>query len=101
MKETCSACYLIRPKTCPSCTREVANSDSSSGWEDDEQRDERGPAVVVRGGVIGGFKFYGPFDSIEDAVEWCETKTLMGAVYGASNDSIVLLEQPKQDGTVV
>ena len=63
-------------------------------------KDLRGPAVVVRGSVLSGFKFYGPFDTIDAACEWCEKKTLAGVV-GINNDTIVLLEEPRSDDVLV
>jgi hypothetical protein len=66
----------------------------------DETHDLRGPAVVVRGSVLGGFKFYGPFPTIDDACEWCRTKTLAG-VLGVNHDTIVLLEEPRSDYVLV
>jgi hypothetical protein len=65
-----------------------------------DQPDLRGPTVVVRGSVLGGFKFYGPFPTIDAGCEWCRTKTLAG-VMGVNHDTIVLLEQPRSDGTLV
>lgn len=66
----------------------------------DETPDLRGPAVVVRGSVLGGFEFYGPFPTIDDACEWCRTKTLAG-VLGLNHDTIVLLEKPRSGDVLV
>lgn len=35
-----------------------------------------GPYGVVRGSVLTGFEIYGPFDTVEIAVEWAEKRTL-------------------------
>lgn len=45
----------------------------------DDKPDLRGPAIVVTGSVLGGFEFFGPFESIDSALEW----------YGASMFGIV------------
>jgi len=66
----------------------------------DEPPDLRGPAAVVRGSVLGGFKFYGPFPTIDAACDWCQIKTLAG-VLGVNNDTIVLLEEPRSDDVLV
>jgi hypothetical protein len=52
------------------------------------ESDTRGPAVLVTGGVIGGFEFYGPFPTIDDAAAWYE-KSLFGFAKAAV--SIALL----------
>jgi hypothetical protein len=62
--------------------------------------DLRGPAAVVLGSVLGGFKFYGPFPTIEAACEWCQTKTVAG-VLGVNRDTVVLLEEPRSDDVLV
>jgi hypothetical protein len=69
-------------------------------WVGQEPEDLRGPAIVVRGSVLSGFQFYGPFDTIDAAHAWCATQTLSGLV-GLSDDSIVLPEAPRDDGVVV
>jgi hypothetical protein len=79
-------------------TENLGSSRCSSA--NDETPDLRGPAVVVRGSVLGGFKFYGPFTTIDDACEWCRTKTLAG-VLGVNHDTIVLLEEPRPDDVLV
>ena len=44
---------------------------------DDEQPDMRGPAVVIQGSLLGGVKaIYGPFDSVNAAVEWVKPLSL-------------------------
>lgn len=62
----------------------------------DSSKDLRGPAIVVRGSVIRGFRFHGPFRTVEDAYEWCNTKTL-DAVLGRPEGTVVLLENPNVD----
>ena len=66
----------------------------------DDTPDLRGPAVVVRGSVLGGFEFHGPFPTIDAACNWCQTKTLAGAL-GVNHDTIVLLEEPRSDDVLV
>lgn len=29
------------------------------------------PAVVITGSLLGGFKVYGPFDTVDEAANWC------------------------------
>lgn len=79
-------------------TENLGSSRCSSA--NDDTPDLRGPAVVVRGSVLGGFKFYGPFPTIEAACEWCKNKTLAG-VLGVNYDTIVLLEEPRTDDVLV
>lgn len=61
---------------------------------DDDERgpDLRGPAVIVEGSVIGGFKFIGPFETIEAASQWHDKFSLPGLL--GLQVSIVLLESP-------
>lgn len=63
-----------------------------SDAELERQADMRGPAVIVTGGVIGGFTFYGPFDSIDAALKHWET-TMFGRL--KMNVTIALLEKPQ------
>lgn len=37
--------------------------------EDEERPDLRGPAIIVVGSVLGGFKFYGPFETVDAALK--------------------------------
>lgn len=57
-----------------------------------EGPDLRGPAIVVTGGVIGGFDFHGPFETVEAASQWWQT-TLGGKL--GTGCSIALLEKPE------
>lgn len=36
-----------------------------------------GPYCVVTGSLLGGFKIHGPFDDMDQAVEWAESKTVL------------------------
>jgi hypothetical protein len=46
--------------------------------------------VAVAGSVLSGFKFWGPFDSVDEAVEWAESrKPLIGFV------SVVPVQSPE------
>jgi hypothetical protein len=56
---------------------------------DNEPPDNRGPAIVVTGGAIGGFTFTGPFDSIDAAA-----MSLHGIL--KANVTIALLEEPRE-----
>lgn len=56
-----------------------------------EQPDMRGPAIVVRGSVLVGFKFYGPFATIDAAVKWYGQTVLGELTVGVV---ITLLEKP-------
>lgn len=56
-----------------------------------EAPDIRGPAIVVTGSVISGLKFYGPFETIDDAVKWYGD-SLLGKL--KANVTIALLESP-------
>jgi len=55
--------------------------------------DNRGPAVVVSGTVIGGFEFHGPFPTISAAHEWYEQQFFGGFLKMPA--SIVLLAAPR------
>lgn len=61
----------------------------------DDISDTRGPAIVIRGSVVTGFQFYGPFNTIDDAAFWCRT-TVSGQL-GVNNDVIELLKEPTKD----
>lgn len=56
-----------------------------------EENDARGPAIVIRGSVMTGFKFIGPFPTIADALAWHES-----TLHGLLDVSCVidLLESP-------
>jgi len=58
----------------------------------DDEPDLRGPAAVVEGSVLGGFEFYGPFATIDDAARWHAT-TLPGIL--GCHATIVLLRKPE------
>jgi hypothetical protein len=60
--------------------------------------DLRGPAIIVTGSVISGFKFHGPFETIDDAARWYETKTISGLL-GIGCCTIVLIEKPEEQVT--
>lgn len=56
--------------------------------------DLRGPAIVVRGCVLDGFEFIGPFDTADAAGTWCESlpfSEIMGRLH-----SVVLLKNPNE-----
>jgi hypothetical protein len=36
-----------------------------------------GPYVAVTGSPLNGFQLYGPFDTVDQAVEWAESKAPM------------------------
>jgi hypothetical protein len=55
--------------------------------------DNRGPAVVASGTVIGGFEFHGPFPTISAAHEWYEQQFFGGILKMPA--SIVLLAAPR------
>lgn len=65
---------------------------STETHDEREPDDTRGPAIAVTGGIHGGFKFYGPFETIDAAIEWY--KQTPGGILGA-NVTIALLEKPK------
>lgn len=47
--------------------------------------------VVVTGSVVTGFKFIGPFDSVDDAVAWADAeprKYLLGPVTVVEVESV-------------
>lgn len=50
-------------------------------------------AVVVTGSVLSGFKFTGPFESTEAAVQWYETCSLDFAL--GLKCTVVLLDCPR------
>lgn len=60
---------------------------------DSEAPDTRGPAIIAHGSVLGGFKFIGPFETIDAALEWYRT-SLWGALKAPV--TIALLENPGQ-----
>ena len=66
-------------------------SDSMTEKQEPYRADLRGPAIVVRGSVLTGFTFYGPFPTIEEAIKWCITGTLAG-VSGIDDCVVCLLE---------
>lgn len=57
-----------------------------------DEPDLRGPAVIVTGGVIGGFEFEGPFETIDDALCYWQDSTLGGSL--GVPCSVVLLKKP-------
>jgi len=60
--------------------------------------DERGPAVIVSGCVLGGFDFRGPFDTIDAAHTYLKD-TLAGKLEATVGEcTIVLLTPPKYAG---
>ena len=54
--------------------------------------DSRGPAIVIQGSVIQGFKFHGPFETIAEAVKWWQS-TPLGKLEQMPV-TVALLEQP-------
>jgi hypothetical protein len=65
----------------------------------EREPDNRGPAAIVTGSVIGGFTFIGPFDTIDKASEWHATRSLPGLL-GLPADAIILLEPPEKHETI-
>lgn len=65
----------------------------SSAFDREDIPDPRGPAVIVDGSVTTGFKFIGPFDSVDEAVKWAKSNSL--AAIGCPT-SVVLLQEPRQ-----
>lgn len=62
------------------------------GQSNHDEPDLRGPAIVVTGGVIGGFEFHGPFETIDAAHQWWATT--LGGQLGAPC-ALALLEKPQ------
>jgi len=60
--------------------------------------DIRGPAILAVGSLAEGFKFCGPFESVDAAVKFHEAKTLRG-VLGFSA-SVFLLDKPEADAAI-
>lgn len=60
--------------------------------QENEAPDTRGPAVVVNGSLLSGFKLTGPFETIEEASTWYKetTRGKLGVPC-----LIMLLEEPK------
>tara|TARA_Y100000034_G_scaffold8165_2_gene8939 strand:+ start:12378 stop:12596 length:219 start_codon:yes stop_codon:yes gene_type:complete len=63
--------------------------------EDEEDLDElyplsEEPLIAVTGSVLRGFKFWGPFTSMKQAVKWAQSKELL-----LGNVSIVYLKKPE------
>lgn len=58
-----------------------------------EEADNRGPAVVIEGNPIEGYKLIGPFETIDMAVDWCKNYSLPG-ILGVASQSIMLLDKP-------
>lgn len=58
----------------------------------DAIRDTRGPAIIAIGSLASGFKFCGPFESIDAAVKYHESKTVQGVL--GIPASVFLLEAP-------
>lgn len=61
----------------------------------EHEPDLRGPAVVVQGSFLEGFKITGPFESIFQACDWIEHHTPAGIMNLPSFSSVMLLEEPK------
>ena len=63
--------------------------------DDIEIVDDRGPAVIVLGGLLGGFQLYGPFDTVTKASDFYRDKTISGMLK-AGGATIMLLLPPDQ-----
>lgn len=65
-----------------------------------EEPDTRGPAIYVRGSLIGGFEAIGPFPTVQDCLDWCNNDTLAGAISklsekdAADNGGTIMILQP-------
>jgi len=77
-------------ETCRQTTHDAAPA--ADELVDVHDCDNRGPAVVVTGSVIGGFEFTGPFPTISAANEWY-TQSMLGGI--GVRCSIVLLVAPQ------
>lgn len=66
-------------------------SDDRVATEPAEAPDNRGPAIIAHGALNGGFKFIGPFETIDAAIKWYGT-----SFYGyiKAPVTIALLEKP-------
>lgn len=62
--------------------------------------DLRGPAVIVTGSVISGFEFYGPFETVDAAVEWYNNCTLLGSLK-IERISVVILKKPNDKHALI
>lgn len=61
--------------------------------DDRDEPDFRGPAVIVSGSILGGFKFIGPFDTIDLALQWHYASSLEGIL--GIPVTVVLLDNPE------
>lgn len=71
---------------------------SKAELDEAERPDNRGPAIVVTGGVCGGFEFHGPFESIDAALKWYKT-SLFGIV--KCPVTVALLTKPAEARTML
>ena len=51
-------------------------------------------AIIIAGNIFDGMQFYGPFDGIEDAIEWAEDRL------GTNAEWLVARLKEKTDGEV-
>lgn len=58
--------------------------------DDNEEADLRGPAIIAIGGVVGGFEFYGPYESIDAALQATKQMVVIPSL------TIALLTPPKR-----
>lgn len=84
--------------SCPDCGSLPGEIHGSCCSRHEPPPDYRGPAIIVEGGVIGGFKFIGPFEHIDAALKWHKEKSLPG-VLGLSA-SVVLLVSPESEQVI-
>lgn len=60
---------------------------------DDPSVDDRGPAALVYGSVLSGFKFYGPFETVDEAVIYHDEHSIEGRL--GQGATVVLLHSPE------
>lgn len=63
-----------------------------TAFTDDLTPNRRVPVIAVYGGVVGGFDFYGPFETVQAALEWHEQSNF---VWLKAPCAIALLKKPR------
>lgn len=61
-----------------------------------EEPDLRGPAVIADGSVTIGFRFIGPFTTVDAALKWYKESSISGLI--GIKCTIVLLINPDTEG---
>jgi hypothetical protein len=84
---------MLRERALRSGDAAYTDGVSASDESKNNDVDNRGPAVVAFGNVIGGFEFHGPFPTISAAHEWYKQSFFGGVLKMPC--SIVLLVAPR------